>query len=171
MILFMKPTALSIIIGFLIALSGEMLRIWAVSYAGSETRTTSGVGGTYLVTQGPYSIIRNPLYIGNISIYTGLGIMSMALFPYLQIFGFLFFSFQYYCIILTEEEYLQGKFGGVFTEYKETVGRFLPSFRQVSDKIKSRLTLNIKSGLRSEKRSLQAFLITSALILIYYFVF
>ncbi len=115
MLILMRPTLISIILGFIIALSGELIRIWAVSFAGSETRTTSGVGGTYLVTQGPYLIVRNPLYIGNILLYVGIGIMSYALFPYLQIFAFLFFLFQYYCIILAEEDYLQNKFTNKFT--------------------------------------------------------
>lgn len=159
---------MSIITGFLVAVSGEMIRIWAVSFAGSETRTTSGVGGTFLVTQGPYGLVRNPLYIGNILIYTGIGIMSYALFPYLQIFAFLFFIFQYYCIIVAEEEFLQKKFQDIFTMYKSSVNRFIPSKRILPAKIVSRLELNIKGGIRSERRSLQAFVITSAIIIGFY---
>ena len=93
MVLFINPTTTSVLIGLLIAVAGESIRLWAVSYAGSETRVTSGVGGTYLVTQGPYGIVRNPLYWGNIFIYLGMGVMSNALFPYLQIFALLYFLF------------------------------------------------------------------------------
>ncbi|MEO8664364.1 MAG: isoprenylcysteine carboxylmethyltransferase family protein [Ignavibacteria bacterium] len=168
MLIFMKPSQVSILSGFTVALCGEGIRIWSVSLAGSETRTTSGVGGTYLVTQGPYSIVRNPLYVGNILIYTGIGIMSFALFPYLQIFGFLFFSFQYYCIILAEENFLSSKFGEVFTEYKKSVNRFFPGINKISGRIRSRLELNIKEGLKSEKRSIQALIITSSIIVLYY---
>ncbi len=168
MLIFMKPSQASILIGFTVALCGEAIRIWSVSLAGSETRTTSGVGGTYLVTQGPYSIIRNPLYVGNILIYTGIGIMSYALFPYLQIFAFFFFIFQYYCIILAEEDFLAAKFGDTFTEYKNTVNRFLPGINKISGRIKSRLELNIREGLKSERRSIQAMIITSSIIILYY---
>ncbi|MEP7146355.1 MAG: isoprenylcysteine carboxylmethyltransferase family protein [bacterium] len=164
----MKPTLPSILIGYAIALCGEAIRIWSVSLAGSETRTTSGVGGTYLVTQGPYSIVRNPLYVGNILIYTGIGIMSFALFPYLQVFAFLFFSFQYYCIILAEENFLSTKFAGVFEEYKRTVNRFLPGINKLPDRINSNLELNIKTGIKSERRSLQALIITSSIIVLYF---
>ncbi len=170
MIIFMKPSLASIIIGFSVALCGELIRIWSVSFAGSETRTTSGVGGTYLVTQGPYSIVRNPLYIGNILIYTGLGIMSMALFPYLQIFGFLFFTFQYYCIILAEEDFLSGKFTDIFDDYRKSVNRFIPRKNTLPERIKSNLNLNVNEGIKSERRSLQAFIITSVIIIIYYFI-
>jgi protein-S-isoprenylcysteine O-methyltransferase Ste14 len=168
MIVFMEPTLLSIIIGFTVALSGELIRIWSVGFAGSETRTTSGVGGTYLVTQGPYAIVRNPLYVGNILLYVGIGIMSMALFPYLQIFALLFFVFQYYCIILAEEEYLSGKFTGTFSQYKQSVNRFIPWFNNIPENIKSNLVFNLNAGLKSERRSLQAFLIASAIIIFYY---
>jgi len=168
MILFMEPTLYTIIIGFIIALTGEIIRIWSVSFAGSETRTTSGVGGTYLVTQGPYSVIRNPLYLGNIMIYIGIGIMSNALFPYLQIFALFFFAFQYHCIVLAEEEFLQSKFTNVYSDYVKYVGRFFPKFKKLPSHIISDLELNVKSGFKSERRSLQAFLITSVIIIIYY---
>ena len=170
MLIFMKPTLLSILIGFAIALSGELIRIWSVGFAGSETRTTSGVGGTYLVTQGPYSIVRNPLYVGNILIYNGIGIMSLALFPYLQIFGVLFFTFQYYCIILAEEDFLSNKFKDVFAQYTKSVNRFIPWFNDIPDNVLSKLNFNLSEGIRSERRSLQAFIITSAIIIIYYIV-
>ena len=168
MLIFMKPTLVSILIGFAVALTGELIRIWSVGFAGSETRTTSGVGGTYLVTQGPYSVVRNPLYVGNIMLYVGIGIMSMALFPYLQIFAFLFFLFQYYCIILAEEDFLSNKFEGTFSQYTDSVKRFVPRFNKVPEIIKSKLIFNINDGIRSEKRSLQAFLFTSSVIVAFY---
>ena len=164
----MEPTLWSIIIGFAIALTGELIRIWSVGFAGSETRTTSGVGGTFLVTQGPYAIVRNPLYVGNILLYVGIGIMSMTLFPYLQIFALLFFVFQYYCIILAEEEFLSEKFSEVFTQYKRSVKRFIPWINAIPENIRSKLIFNLKAGIKSERRSLQAFLITSTIIIIYF---
>jgi Na+/H+ antiporter NhaC len=118
------------------------------------------------VTQGPYSILRNPLYIGNIIIYTGFGIMSYSIFPYLQIFGLLFFIFQYYTIILNEEEYLQTKFNENFHLYKKYVNRFFPSFKKIPEEINSNLEFDLKEGIKSERRSIQAFLIISVFILL-----
>lgn len=91
MIIFENASVSSLISGFIIALIGEAIRLWGVSWAGSETRTTGKVGGTYLIISGPFAYVRNPLYVGNILIYLGLGIMSYALFPYLQIIALLFF--------------------------------------------------------------------------------
>jgi len=94
MLIYADASIVSFIVGFVIALSGEAIRLWGVSWAGSETRTTgAGVGGTFLVISGPFAHVRNPLYVGNILIYLGIGIMSMALFPYLQIIAAVFFIF------------------------------------------------------------------------------
>ena len=91
--LFGRPAIISLIIGFIVSASGELLRIWAVSYAGSETRTTK-LGASVLVTQGPYAYVRNPLYLGNLLIYFGVSIMANSLFPYLQIIGIIYFYLQ-----------------------------------------------------------------------------
>lgn len=169
MILFMKPDALTILAGIVLVLFGEFIRVWSVSYAGSETRTTTGVGGSNLVTQGPYALIRNPLYFGNISIYVGIGIMSNAIFPYLTVIAFLFFTFQYYLIIFNEEEYLRGTYQDSFNLYCKTVKRFLPLPKSMPEEIRSRLPLDVKEGFKSEKRSLQAVTIITIIILIKYF--
>ena len=91
MVIFQNPSIQTILIGLVFVLLGEFFRLWGVSYAGSETRTTGSVGGTYLVVSGPYAYVRNPLYLGNILLYCGVGVMSNALFPYLLIVAFLFF--------------------------------------------------------------------------------
>lgn len=169
MILFMQPTVITILAGFAFVFFGEFIRVWSVSYAGSETRTTTGVGGSNLVTQGPYSIIRNPLYFGNISIYIGIGIMSNAMFPYLTILAFLFFTFQYYLIIFNEEGYLRATYGSSFELYCKTLKRFLPLPKSMPEEIRSHLPLDVKEGFKSEKRSLQAVTIITIIILIKFF--
>src|SRR5437867_6762129 len=80
MMMFAHPTLTSLLTGFCFLCAGESLRLWGVAIAGSETRTTGPVGGTYLITTGPFSHVRNPLYVGNILIYLGLGVMSFAVF-------------------------------------------------------------------------------------------
>jgi protein-S-isoprenylcysteine O-methyltransferase Ste14 len=169
MLLYINPNLFSILFGLSISICGEIIRIWAVSYAGSETRTTESAGGTNLVTQGPYSILRNPLYLGNILIYTGMGIMSNSLFPFLQICGIIYFSIQYYFIIIVEENYLTNQFGEIYNVYRINVSRFIPGFKMIPEKINSNLEFDLNSGLKSEKRSLQAFIITSSVILFFYF--
>ncbi len=167
MILFAKPTLLSLVIGFVIALLGELIRIWGVGYAGGETRTTGPVGGSKLVTNGPYAYVRNPLYIGNMLMYLGFGIMSMALFPYFQIFGLVYFFLQYYLIVTLEEEYLSRTFKDEYKLYFEHVRRFVPKLRRY--KFASNFKFDIKEALRSERRTLQAFSgVTAVNVLIFF---
>lgn len=170
MFLYANPNIWSIIIGFLIALLGEGIRIWGVSWAGSETRTTGGgVGGSFLVISGPFAYVRNPLYVGNILMYTGLGIMSFALFPYLQIIGIVFFYFQYKLIVEEEEAYLLKTFGDDYKNYTQNVSRFLPKLKAFKVKGVSQPEFNFKKGLKSEKRSLQAFSFVSLTIILLWF--
>ena len=156
MVIFAKPTVTSLIVGFIIASAGEYLRIWGVSWAGSETRTTGGVGGTYLIISGPFAYVRNPLYVGNILLYVGIGLMSWALFPYLQITALFVFSIQYYFIVLEEERYLIDEFND-YAEYCKEVPRFIPRLTAYKNSSVEQPPFNFKAGLRSEQRSLQAF--------------
>jgi protein-S-isoprenylcysteine O-methyltransferase Ste14 len=166
MVFFAQPTIASLITGFCIMVFGELIRFWGVSWAGSETRTTGGAGGTFLIISGPFGYVRNPLYVGNILMYVGIGIMSMSLFPYLQIITFIFFAVQYYFIVLGEEKFLQKKFSKEFCEYCENVPRFLPKIVAFKNKNIEQPPLNYKAGFRSERRTLQALTLVSLIILV-----
>ena len=166
MLIFQKSTPLTLIIGFAVALIGELIRFWGVSWAGSETRSTSGVGGTFLIISGPFAYIRNPLYFGNILLYLGLGIMSFALFPYLQIVAIIFFLIQYYYIVGGEEKYLLEKFKDDYRDYCKNVPAFFPRLFPYKNSSIVQPPRNPKAGFRSERRSLQAFIGISLLLII-----
>jgi protein-S-isoprenylcysteine O-methyltransferase Ste14 len=156
MFLYANPNIWSLILGLVITLIGEAIRIWGVSWAGSETRTTGSVGGSFLVVSGPFAYVRNPLYVGNILIYTGLGIMSFALFPYLQLLGIIFFYFQYKLIVQEEESYLEKAYSEDYKNYRHNVPRFFPKLKAYKVEGLKQPEYILKKGLRSEKRSLEA---------------
>lgn len=156
MLLYENANIWSLIFGLIIVAAGELIRLWGVSYAGSETRTTGHLEGTFLIISGPFAYTRNPLYIGNILIYLGIGIMSFAIFPYLQIFALLFFIFQYYHIIKAEEEYLLGRYGEQYKEYKKNVPRLFPRFFPYKPGEIKQPSFKFNAGLKSEKRTFQA---------------
>src|SRR5712671_4689006 len=104
MIWFARPTPLTFFIGGIMVMAGEFLRLWGVAIAGSETRTTGPVGGTFLITTGPFSYVRNPLYLGNMLMYSGVGVMANALMPWLPLTAAAWFAFQYTMIVSLEEE-------------------------------------------------------------------
>jgi protein-S-isoprenylcysteine O-methyltransferase Ste14 len=157
MLLYNNSNVWSLIAGVIIACTGEFIRLWGVSWAGSETRTTENVGGTNLVVSGPFAHLRNPLYFGNIMMYTGIGIMSFAIFPWLQIAGLLFFTLQYYMIIKEEEGYLRKTFGKQYEDYTSHVRRFLPRLTSYKVSGNEKGEFSWKEGLSSERRTFQAF--------------
>lgn len=166
MVFFEQATIWSLIVGFLISLFGEAIRLWGVSWAGSETRTTGNVGGTFLIISGPFAYVRNPLYVGNILIYLGFGIMSLALFPYLQIIALLFFLFQYSLIVSEEEDYLKRTYGEQYKKYSSSVPRFLPRFTPYKDISVEQPPFDIKAGLKSERRTHQALIGVSLFLIV-----
>ena len=168
MVWFADPSVLSLIVGFTIVFIGEMIRFWGVSIAGAETRTTGSVGGTYLITSGPFAYVRNPLYVGNMLVYAGIGVMSMARFPWLLVVAVVWFYVQYYLIVTKEEEYLAEKFGVQYTEYCKNVARFLPRLTGYKTTQPPPKMLDPAEGLASERRTLQAIgLVTLFIVVIY----
>lgn len=156
MIVYARPTVASYLIGSVLVLSGEALRFWGVAYAGSLTRVTGSVGAPEVVVSGPYAYVRNPLYVGNMLTYIGFGILSNALFPWLTLIAALWFAFQYYQIVLLEEEFLEKEFGDVYKQYKQHVPRFFFSFKKYSHPSQVHQQPQWKEALRSERRTLQA---------------
>jgi protein-S-isoprenylcysteine O-methyltransferase Ste14 len=168
MLIFAQPSLLSLVIGFVVAAAGEALRASGVCYVGSETRVTGEVGASRLVTSGPFAFVRNPLYVGNILIYLGIGVMSMALFPWLQIVALLWFLFQYTMIVREEEEFLREKFGKEYADYCARVPRFL--FRLTPYRSWHPVDIDWKAGWNSELRTLQAFSAATLILIIIWIV-
>ncbi len=168
MVLFARPTATSLVVGGLLLLLGEGIRFWGVSIAGSETRTTGTVGGTFLITTGPFAYVRNPLYGGNMLMYAGVGVMSMALFPWLLIVAIVWFYVQYSLIVTREEEYLAQRFGADYSTYKRNVFRFLPRLTPYRPSAPLAKSVDLREGLASERRTLQAVGLVTLLLLVLY---
>jgi len=166
MLFFAEPTLQSIAIGLAIALAGEALRFWGVAIVGTETRTTGPVGATHLITDGPFAYVRNPLYVGNMTIYFGFGVMSNALMPWLAVAALAYFIFQYQMIVSREEEHLRSAFGEEFIRYCQNVPRFIPRLTPYVGEHSFHRGPDLKRGLESERRTLQAFGIIFALIVL-----
>ncbi len=151
---FAAPTPESFTRGILLMILGELIRIWGVSYAGGATRTRN-VGANRLVTNGPFGYVRNPLYIGNVLMYTGAAIVANFWMPWLLLIVWLFFGVQYYFIIKLEEEKLGEIFGDSYLEYCREVPRILPRLRPAHSS--HPVQPNLKGALRSEKSTFLSF--------------
>jgi len=129
-----------IIAGFIVAALGQSIRVATIGLVyiirGGKNRQIYAEG---LVTEGLFSHCRNPLYVGNVLIIVGLGIMSNSFFFMgLMIPLFLFF---YQAIVMAEENFLRNKFGEGYDRYTEKVNRWLPDLRGISTTLTS-MTFN-----------------------------
>lgn len=153
-IYFARPTLPHLGIGLVLLIMGEGLRIRAVSYAGATTRSTRVVA-PFLCTAGPFARVRNPLYLGNLLMYTGVVLIAGA--PHIWAMLALtlsFFLVQYSLIISLEEETLTELFGQQYLTYRENVPSVIPRRRAWSGG-ENRTPLNLRDTLRTEKRTLQ----------------
>lgn len=170
MIVFAQPTFVTMVLGFCLVALGEFSRFFGVAYAGSLTRVTGSVGAPEVIVAGPFSRVRNPLYVGNMLTYVGIGIMSNALFPWLVLAAIVWFSFQYYQIVMAEEEFLEKEFGAAYLEFKKNVPRFLPQLVPFKSSVQEHQLPNWKEAAHSERRTFQALASVLVILLVLWFV-
>lgn len=92
-------------------------RLWALMYiSGNKKRE--------LVTDGPYSIVRHPLYVFSLTGAIGIGLGSENVLVLALII--VFYLFYYPFTILAEERKLTNKFGRAYLDYMERTPRFVP---------------------------------------------
>jgi protein-S-isoprenylcysteine O-methyltransferase Ste14 len=103
--------------GIVLAAVGMVGRIWCLTYS-------SGYKSSELVTQGPYSVCRNPLYFFSFVGLVGIGFATETIS--LTLFLVAFFALVYPAVIAGEEEFLRGKFGATYVEYCRRTPRFFP---------------------------------------------
>jgi len=104
-------------IGLFLIVVSALGRLWASMYI-------AGYKQGRLVTDGPYSMVRNPLYVFSFIGAVGIGFASERLL----ILAILVVAFLLYYphTVKSEEEYLLGKHGEAFTQYQERTPRFIP---------------------------------------------
>ena len=99
--------------GPFLVLAGEGLRWWAVGQIGVISRTRSTRLGP-LITTGPFTLCRNPLYVGNLLIWAGFTVWSGLLWMLPITLGI--FIVYYRSIIEWEEALLTERFGEAYTD-------------------------------------------------------
>ena len=114
-------------LGFALIAVGELIRIGTVGFVPRNTsgrNTDKGQLAERLNTTGLYSLMRNPLYLGNCMMYVGLAVLTQHL--WFAVVLALFLVIYYERIICAEEDFLQGKFGAPYLEWAQKVPPFFP---------------------------------------------
>jgi len=117
------------LVSLAVVLLGLTLRIVAVGYSHFGTSGRENfLRAESLNTEGIYSIMRNPLYVGNFLVYNGVLIAfanPWAFIPYN-----LYLVVLYYFIIHSEEAYLRSQYGKTYDEYRRITPRLIPALSQ-----------------------------------------
>jgi len=111
-------------IGMASLVTGGLLRFWAASYMGAWTGP-QWLKVPTLITRGPYSYVRHPLYIANFLIGIGM-IFVLEVFSLIPILLALA-GFQFILVVPAEEALLKEKLGADFNLYCELVPGYIPS--------------------------------------------
>ena len=104
-------------VGVLLIFLGIVGRLWASLVIG-------GRKSAEVVSDGPYSITRNPLYLFSALAAIGVGAQMGSVVTALG-FGLLCWG-AFHVVILREERYLSGILGQPYADYLARVPRFLP---------------------------------------------
>ena len=104
--------------GIMLIMVGIFGRLWSILYIG-------GRKSAEVVSVGPYSVTRNPLYLFSSVAAVGAGAQTGSLWVALA-FGVLC-AVAFHVVIRREEGYLAGKLGAAYRDYLARVPRFLPN--------------------------------------------
>ncbi len=108
------------VIGVSLILLGQLLRVSARGH-----KAENSLGGNHLIQDGPYSMVRNPMYLGIILI--GLGTVFFILEFWVAVIFAALFILRYLQLFVKEEKILHESFGPEYAAYKKNVPRLLPS--------------------------------------------
>jgi protein-S-isoprenylcysteine O-methyltransferase Ste14 len=136
-------------LGFIVLGAGFLFRMAARGFKKDHTGQ-----GTILVVDGPYSVVRNPMYLGTFLI--GAGII-LAFFSWWVFFVFFaVFLWIYLPQTRREEETLTLRFGKVYSAYCKKTPKFFPSIKSVASRNFRDLLGLKKSWIKHELNSLLA---------------
>ncbi|MDD3563969.1 MAG: isoprenylcysteine carboxylmethyltransferase family protein [Candidatus Cloacimonetes bacterium] len=146
---------------FLVGFFGMAIRAITIGHTPAKTsgRNTKAQVADKLNTSGIYSLVRNPLYLGNYFMMLGI-----VLFPR-NIWGIvvftLLFALYYERIIYAEEAYLRVKFGEEYLDWAAKTPAFIPRFTHFKP---SRLPFSFKNVLKREYSGFFGFILSMFIV-------
>lgn len=118
----LPPWALELgeVLGLVLLATAAFGRLWCLLFV-------AGRKNEEVVRDGPYSIVRNPLYVFSLLGAVGFGLAVEN--PLLAlVLGIVFIGY-YHFVISGEESFLSASFGESYRAYLREVPRWIPSFR------------------------------------------
>lgn len=106
--------------GLVLLVTAASGRVWCAMFA-------AGHKNEVLLSEGPYSITRNPLYVFSFLGTIGFGLAVEN--PLLALVLGVLFAAYYPFVVRKDERFLQSKFGTQFSDYCAQTPRWIPNFR------------------------------------------
>jgi protein-S-isoprenylcysteine O-methyltransferase Ste14 len=125
------PSPFLVTIGVGVTTAGELIRLWGVHHIGAISRTRSERLGP-LVASGPFALVRNPLYVGNILLWVGFALAARLVWLAPAILVLL--ALEYHAIVRWEEALLESRLGEAYRDYAARVPRWLPGLFNRGDR-------------------------------------
>ena len=146
-----------VVLGTFLILMGQLFRVAARGY-----KSEHSLNGKALIEDGPYSLVRNPMYLGILSI--GVGIIFLLFHLWVLSVFLVIFIMRYILLIFTEEKKLIVAFPKDYQDYCRKVPRLIPSLSAVM-KTEVSVYLPLKLGwIKKEIGSMAAVLLGAILL-------
>lgn len=149
--------------GLIIALGGQAVRGATIGLKyilrGGKNKK---VYARDLVTDGIFHHCRNPLYVGNIMMLSGVALLSNS---WIALITVPLFCFIYQAIVMAEEHFLREKFGNGFVQYCQDVNRWWPSLKGLRQTFGS-MRFNWKRYIVNEYNTIYLLLLSIYIILL-----
>jgi protein-S-isoprenylcysteine O-methyltransferase Ste14 len=112
------------IIGIAVGAGGILLAAWSIwSLHRAKTTVMPHLGSDNLVTTGPYTRFRNPIYIADVMMM--LGVAELTKNVWFVVAAAVFILLVTFLAIIPEERHLEARFGDAYRDYKARSRRWL----------------------------------------------
>jgi protein-S-isoprenylcysteine O-methyltransferase Ste14 len=123
---FTVATPVVIVAGTVVAGIGAVLRVSGTAYLGSGTVQSARMKADCVMADGPYRLVRNPLYLG---LWCMVAAMALMMPPTGALFAMVLLTVFLLRLILGEERYLSARLGAPYRAYASSVPRLIPRLR------------------------------------------
>lgn len=156
-------TAGVIVLGILLVALGQAIRIWAVRHIGTISRTRANRYGP-LISDGPYALVRNPLYIGNLLLWIGFVVWAGLL--WMLPVAVIIFVLEYVAITGFEASLLTEKYPRDYAAYASHVPAWIPRLSNLREALATRGSHPWREVFFSERGTLIAVFVMTILLIL-----
>jgi protein-S-isoprenylcysteine O-methyltransferase Ste14 len=107
-------------LGYFLVIIGALGRGYCSAYIGGRKNDV-------VVREGPFAVVRNPLYVFSFLAMVGIGLQSGMLTILILLVGA--FMLYYPAVVAKEENFLRHKFGEAYLKYTQEVPRWIPNLK------------------------------------------